>query len=52
MHVSERYKSQPNESWTRQEWLQESWVMSHCPWISQRERNYWKNKIIELTNQD
>ena len=30
-------------------WLQYSHVMVHSPWITESDREYWKDKIKELT---
>ena len=30
-------------------WLQYAQVMVHSPWITESDREYWKDKIKELT---
>ena len=46
------YIQRPKKEWTKQEWLQEAHVMVHSPWISEDDREYWKNKIEELSRKD
>ncbi len=49
-HLYKKYSSQPKDGWTRSDWLQESWVRRHSPWITEEEREYWKRKISEISN--
>ncbi len=42
----------PKKEWTRQDWLQEAHVMVHSPWISDEDREYWRDKIKELSRKD
>ena len=46
------YIQRPKKEWTNQEWLHEAHVMVHSPWISEDDREYWKNKIEELSRKD
>ena len=43
------YIGRPKKDWTKQDWLQEAQVMIHSPWISEDDREYWKDKIKKLT---
>ena len=40
----------PKKDWTNDHWLKHAHVMVHSPWIDEDEREYWKDKIKELTN--
>ena len=42
------YIKRPKKEWTDKEWLQEAHIMVHSPWISEDDREYWKDKIKEL----
>ena len=44
-----QYKDQPRKDWTNDQWLQHAWVQVHNPWISDVDREYWKDKIEELS---
>ena len=50
MQSSKQYKGQPEKGWTDEQWLQHAWIQSHNPWIDDDDREYWKDKIKELTN--
>ena len=39
----------PKKDWTKERWLQYAHVMVHSPWIDDQEREYWRDKIKELT---
>tara|TARA_B100001250_G_scaffold230885_1_gene198147 strand:+ start:1988 stop:2131 length:144 start_codon:yes stop_codon:yes gene_type:complete len=39
----------PKKDWEKEQWLKHAWVQSHNPWISDEDRQYWKDKIKELT---
>ena len=43
------YIEEPRKDWTKKDWLQHAWIQSHNPWISDEDREYWKDKIKELT---
>ena len=40
----------PKKDSTNKDWVQHAHVMVHSPWIDEDERDYWKDKIKELTN--
>ena len=44
-----QYKNQPTYNWTKKQWLEHAWVQVHNPWISDDDREYWRDKIKELT---
>ena len=50
MPSSKPYKGQPQKDWTREQWLQHAWVQVHNPWIDDDDREYWRYKIAELSN--
>ena len=37
----------PKKDWTDEQWLQHAQMMVHSPWISEDDREYWKDKIKE-----
>ena len=39
----------PKKDWTKERWLQHAHVMVHSPWIDDQEREYWRDKIKELS---
>jgi len=38
----------PKKDWTKEDWLQEAYIMVHSPWITDADREYWRDKIKEL----
>ena len=44
-----QYKNQPRKDWTKARWLQHAWVQVHNPWITDVDRDYWRDKIKELS---
>jgi len=40
----------PRKDWTNEQWLQHAHVQKHNPWITDEDRQYWKDKITELTS--
>tara|TARA_B100001250_G_C19177672_1_gene519511 strand:+ start:99 stop:248 length:150 start_codon:yes stop_codon:yes gene_type:complete len=40
----------PKKDWTKDDWLQYAWIQKHNPWIDEEERQYWRDKIDELSN--
>ena len=44
------YIGRPRKDWTDKDWLQEAHIMVHSPWINEEEREYWRDKIKELTS--
>ncbi len=43
------YIGKPRKEWTEKDWLKEAHIMVHSPWINEDERQYWRDKIKELT---
>ena len=43
------YIGRPKKEWTDKDWLQEAHIMVHSPWISEEDREYWRDKINELS---
>ena len=43
------YIDKPRKEWGDKDWLQHAHVMVHSPWISDADREYWRDKINELT---
>ena len=43
------YIGRPRKEWTEKDWLKEAHIMVHSPWINEDERQYWRDKIKELT---
>ena len=39
----------PKKDWTNAHWLKHAHVMVHSPWIDDHEREYWRDKIKQLT---
>ena len=39
----------PKKNWKKEDWLQHAWVQKHNPWISDEDREYWTDKIKELS---
>ena len=39
----------PKKDWTKEEWLKHAWVQRQNAWISEEDRQYWRDKITELT---
>ena len=50
MSNAKQYKGQPQKDWSQKQWLQHAWVQSHNPWIDEDDREYWRDKIAELSN--
>ena len=38
----------PKRDWDDEKWLQHAYVQQHNPWISEDDRQYWRDKIKEL----
>ena len=45
-----QYKGQPQRDWSKNQWLQHAYVQMHNPWLTDEDREYWKDKVKELTN--
>ena len=43
------YIDKPRKGWDDMKWLQHAHVMVHSTWISKEDRDYWRDKIKELT---
>ena len=43
------YISEPRRDWDDKKWLKHAHVMVHSPWISEDDREYWRDKIKDLT---
>ena len=43
------YIKEPRRDWTDKQWLKHAHIMVHSPWISKDDREYWKDKIEEVT---
>ena len=43
------YIKEPRKDWTNKDWLQHAWIQQHNPWISEEDRQYWRDKIKELS---
>ena len=39
----------PKSNWGDETWLRHAHIQSPNPWISEDDRQYWKDKIKELT---
>ena len=44
------YIKEPRKNWTDKDCLQHAYVQKHNPWISDEDREYWRDKIAELSN--
>ena len=44
-----QHKDQPQKGWSDKQWLEHAWIQSHNPWITDDDRQYWRDKITELT---
>tara|TARA_B100001996_G_scaffold205655_1_gene157559 strand:- start:326 stop:499 length:174 start_codon:yes stop_codon:yes gene_type:complete len=42
------YIKRPRKEWTEKEWIQEAQIMIHSPWISEDDRDYWKDTLKNL----
>ena len=43
-----QYIDKPRKDWDDKKWLH-AHIMVHSPWISDADREYWRDKIKELT---
>ena len=39
----------PKKDWNKQQWLEHAQLQKHNPWISDEDREYWEDKIKELS---
>ena len=42
----------PKKDWSNEQWLQYAWVQRHNPWITEADREYWVDRIHDLTHTD
>ncbi len=45
-----QYKGQPRKDWERDDWLKHAWIQKDNPWLDEDDREYWRDKIAELSN--
>jgi len=38
----------PRRDWGKEQWKQHAHVMVHSPWISEEDKEYWRDKIKQL----
>ena len=43
------YIDGPKRDWNTKQWLKHAWVQRDNPWISEEDRQYWRDKIKELS---
>ena len=43
------YIKEPRKDWSKKDWLQHAWIQKNNPWISEEDRQYWIDKIKELS---
>ena len=39
----------PKKDWNNSQWLEYAQIQKHNPWISDEDREYWEDKIKELS---
>tara|TARA_X000000368_G_scaffold310181_1_gene248093 strand:- start:4890 stop:5030 length:141 start_codon:yes stop_codon:yes gene_type:complete len=39
----------PKKDWKKEDWLKHAQIQKHNPWISDGDREYWEDKIKELS---
>ena len=44
------YIKEPRRDLSNERWLEHAHIMVHSPWISDADREYWRDKIKELHN--
>jgi len=44
------YIDKPRKDWDDKKWLEHAQLMVHSPWISEEDREYWRDKITDLEN--
>jgi len=47
--ILKNYIKRPKKDWTKEDWIKEAHVMVHSPWITEDDREYWRDKIKELS---
>ena len=43
------YIKEPRRNWDDKKWLQHAQIMVHSPWITEDDREYWRDKIKDLS---
>ena len=43
------YIKEPRKDWSKKDWLKHAWVQKNNHWISEEDRQYWRDKIDEIT---
>ena len=43
------YIKEPRKDWSKKDWLKHAWVQKDNPWISEEDRQNWRDKIDEIT---
>ena len=44
------YIKEPRKDWVKDDWLKHSWIQKDNPWISEDDRQYWRDKIKQILN--
>ena len=42
--------NKPKKDWTNKQWIEYCSIQVHNPWINAEEREYYKDKLHDLTN--
>ena len=42
------YIKEPKKDWSNKEWLQHAYVQMNNPWISEEDRQYWRDKARDI----
>tara|TARA_B100000287_G_scaffold331726_1_gene316640 strand:- start:388 stop:540 length:153 start_codon:yes stop_codon:yes gene_type:complete len=42
------YIKEPRKDWSDKDWLKHAYVQMHNPWISEEDRQYWRDKVKEI----
>jgi hypothetical protein len=42
--------NKPKKDWTNKQWIEYCSIQVHNPWINEQEREYYKDKLHDLTN--
>jgi hypothetical protein len=46
--TAKQYKGQPRKDWSKDDWIKHAYVHMHNPWITEEDRQYWRDKAKEL----
>ncbi len=41
------YIKEPRKDWSKKDWYNHAWVQKDNPWISESDREYWRDMIKE-----